>query len=328
MVNWQSQTEVQADSGGRFNNFMHALLGLYIWEFVTSLDFDWEFLSGKKKFRWPLIFYFAGRYCLLFALIGITVALNVRKEIDCQGLYTFNQVFGNAAIGLASINLSIRTMAVWSQNKYVVTFLILVILGHWSFLLHGILLKAAWIDNACAITYTDNRILAISFIYSMVFDFTVLCLTGWKLAFPANGRSKLINLVFGDGLIYFLIAFLSNLLATLFMLLNLNAVMSIIANVPAAIASTIVACRVVRRLTNYTSQGAGAFTSTAQSSVAFRSPATLPTAHHISVKKGVEGVHIQIIKKWNTGDTGRIIQSDEFDPEMQAINNEFKKPPY
>lgn len=37
------------------------------------------------------------------------IALNVRTEIDCQALYTFNQVFGNAAIGLASINLSIRT---------------------------------------------------------------------------------------------------------------------------------------------------------------------------------------------------------------------------
>lgn len=37
------------------------------------------------------------------------IALNVRTEIDCQGLYTFNQVFGNATVGLASINLSIRT---------------------------------------------------------------------------------------------------------------------------------------------------------------------------------------------------------------------------
>jgi hypothetical protein len=26
--------------------------------------------------------------------------------------------------------------------------------------------------------------------------------------------------------------------------------------------------------------------------------------------------------------TGRIIQSDEFDPEAQAINDDFKKPPY
>lgn len=74
------------------------------------------------------------------------------------------------------------------------------------FYLLGILLKAAWIQGTCVITYTDNRILAISFIYSMIFDFTVLCLTGWKLAFPASGRSKLIDLIFRDGLIYFLIA--------------------------------------------------------------------------------------------------------------------------
>lgn len=75
------------------------------------------------------VFYFANRYFLLFALIGMyvsahlpksmrcslvrsyhrAVALNVTKEVNCQALYTYNQVFGNASIGLASINLSLRT---------------------------------------------------------------------------------------------------------------------------------------------------------------------------------------------------------------------------
>jgi hypothetical protein len=59
------------------------------WEWFLSLDFDWEFISGKKKFRWPMvfpfpilfptathpltyqIFYFANRYLLLFAMIGM-----------------------------------------------------------------------------------------------------------------------------------------------------------------------------------------------------------------------------------------------------------------
>lgn len=61
-------------------------------------------------------------------------------------------------------------------------------------------------DGTCVITYTDNKILAVSFIYTMAFDFLVLCLTAWKLAYPAGGRSKLIKLIFGDGLIYFVIA--------------------------------------------------------------------------------------------------------------------------
>ena len=27
----------------------------YSWEFATSLDFDYQFLTGKKSFRWPLV---------------------------------------------------------------------------------------------------------------------------------------------------------------------------------------------------------------------------------------------------------------------------------
>lgn len=25
------------------------------WEFVTSLDFDWSFMTGKRKFAWPMV---------------------------------------------------------------------------------------------------------------------------------------------------------------------------------------------------------------------------------------------------------------------------------
>jgi len=297
MVNWQSQQELIKDSNA-FDRLMHALLGLYIWEFVTSLSFDWDFVVGRKKFRWPMVFYFANRYFLLFALIGIAIALNVTEPVNCQALYTYNQVFGNAAIGLASINLSLRTVAVWSQSKYMIVGLALVIMGHWSLLLHGLLIKAEWIPGSgCAITNTDNTMLAATFIYSMCFDFTVLVLTAWKLAWPTkrSEQSRLVSLIFGDGLIFFFIAFMANLIATVFMLLNLNAVMSIIANVPAAIASTIVACRAVRRLTNYTSQGAEVFNSTSASTLAFNRTRRDRNGPGFSVsEKKLGGVHVQM----------------------------------
>lgn len=296
MVNWQSQEEILHD-GESFDRLMHVLLGLYIWEFVTSLGFDWDFITGKKKFRWPMAFYFANRYFLLFALIGIAIALNVTTEVNCQALYTYNQVFGNAAIGLASINLSLRTIAVWSQNKALVVLIVLVVMGHWSLLLHGILLKAEWVPGqGCVITNTSNTILAATFIYSMCFDFTVLVLTAVKLSLPRkhSDSSRLVKLIFNDGLIFFIIAFLSNMLATIFMLLNLNAVMSIIANVPAAISSTIVACRAVRRLTNYTSRGPEVFASTNASSLAFRSRRSRAMPSVSVNEKKLDGVHVQM----------------------------------
>ena len=129
------------------------------------------------------------------------------RPVDCQALYIFNQVFGNSAIGFASINLSLRTIAVWSQSLYIVVPLVLIILGHWSLLLHGLLISAAYDpQQGCVITKTDNTVLAATFIYSMCFDLIILILTSVKLRKPGGQRSQLMKMLFKDGLIYFLIA--------------------------------------------------------------------------------------------------------------------------
>ncbi|KAK0203656.1 hypothetical protein DFS33DRAFT_1431159 [Desarmillaria ectypa] len=284
MPDWRSQSEIALDNDV-FIKLMHALLGVYVWEFFVSLSFDWDFMSGRKKFRWPMIFYFLNRYLLLFALIGIAISLNITKEVNCQALYTFNQLAGNAAVGLASINLSLRTIAVYAQSKIIIGLLILLTLGHWSLILQGmlpglylhpfyafqhefytgVLINADWIPETetCIITSANNTILAATFIYSMVFDFVILALNTYKLVGRRgpSGGSQLTRMLFSDGLVYFIIAFLSNLIATVFMCLNLNAVMSVIFNVPAAIGSTIVACRAVRRLNKFYHRGAEVYAS-------------------------------------------------------------------
>ncbi|KAH7912384.1 hypothetical protein BJ138DRAFT_1125298 [Hygrophoropsis aurantiaca] len=313
MVNWQSPDELERDSL-IFIKLMHALLGFYAWEFAISLDFDWAILTGKKKFRWPLFFYFAGRYLLLFALIGIAIALDTPKEINCQALYSFIQVSGDGAVGLASINLSLRTVAIWSQNKYIIALLCLIVLGHWSLILQGVLLTAAWVPGVgCAIIKSNNTVLAATFIYSMCFDLIVMCLSAYKLAWAprrtgATGQSTLVRMIFADGLIYFFIAFLANLLATTFMVMSLNAVMGIIFNVPAAIASTIVASRVVRRLTNYQVAGPEVYASSGQNSgINFRSTnAASRTAMGTVSAKGVTNVHVEMETYTRAEDIGDI----------------------
>jgi hypothetical protein len=54
MPDWTSPEELAKDAT-IFNNFMHALVGLYIWEVACSLDFDWAIITGKRKFKWPLV---------------------------------------------------------------------------------------------------------------------------------------------------------------------------------------------------------------------------------------------------------------------------------
>ncbi|TDL15708.1 hypothetical protein BD410DRAFT_732263, partial [Rickenella mellea] len=205
----------------------------------------------------PQLIYLLGRFTLLTSLIGIVVAINVTAEINCQLLYLVNQITGNAAIGLASVTFSIRTVVIWNFDKYICALILVLTLGHWSLLLHGVLIKAEWAPAlGCIIVETNNKILAGSFIYTMLVDFTDMCLTAYKLVstFPDRTSLPMIRMLYRDGILFFFIAFLANMSATIFMLVNLNPIMSVILNVPAAVASTVMASHAMRRLSTFKSR--------------------------------------------------------------------------
>ena len=70
------------------------------------------------------------------------------------------------------------------------------------------MLKADYVQGSgCVITQTSNTILAAGFVYSMAFDFVVLLLSAARLIMPKGvRRSKLVQILFQDGLIYFAVA--------------------------------------------------------------------------------------------------------------------------
>jgi len=72
----------------------------------------------------------------------------------------------------------------------------------------GVIIKAVWIEGqGCVIIHTNTTVLLATWIYTMTFDFIILTLTGAKLVQPnSRFRSKLVELVFKDGLIYFIVA--------------------------------------------------------------------------------------------------------------------------
>jgi len=87
-------------------------------------------------------------------------------------------------------------------------------------------------------------------LYTMSFDLIVLILTTIGLVM-SPGRSSLWQLLFRQGIVYFFVAFVSNLIAATFLLLNLNPIMNIMFAIPAATATSIVACRSFVYLTTF-----------------------------------------------------------------------------
>jgi len=67
-----------------FNQFTACLNGIYMWDFLTTLWFEWEFLTGKRKFKWTLLLYSASRIGAVGAVISSLVGFSATSRIDCQ----------------------------------------------------------------------------------------------------------------------------------------------------------------------------------------------------------------------------------------------------
>lgn len=240
-----------------FQKLEHVLFGVFIWDFFMSLKFDWEFITRKRQFRWPMLFYFLGRYLLFVSQVGIVIGINVPKP-DCRALYVFGKIAGVCGIGLSSINLAIRTMAVWENDIRVVAGLMILILGHWGVIFRALAVNASWIVEAgigCATTWepvnTGVYVVAIAAI-AMVLDFVVLALLWLKLYNRQAELSSLARLLLTDGTVFVIVALAVNVSTVVFGIFSLNDVsLHTTWVIAAGIISTMVASHAVRRLSNH-----------------------------------------------------------------------------
>ncbi|KAI0309085.1 hypothetical protein OF83DRAFT_1180035 [Amylostereum chailletii] len=53
MPNWKDPAFVAADFNV-FTKLQHLVIGIYIWEFVTALRYDWSYVTGKRSWRWTM----------------------------------------------------------------------------------------------------------------------------------------------------------------------------------------------------------------------------------------------------------------------------------
>ncbi|KAG9104049.1 hypothetical protein FRC06_005946 [Ceratobasidium sp. 370] len=188
----------------------------------------------------------------------LNVANSITYKLNCQIFYTIIQLFGNIAIGTSSALLMLRVIAIWSRNRYILLGLLTIALGHWTILFLGVIsVRSAWnpAANVCIVTGTSTTLLRLVYGYTMAFDLMVLIVsTAGLLRSGGRQGSDLWKLLFRDGIVYFVVAFVGNAVASVFTILHLNAAMDIIFTVPAATFSCIVACRAVRRLSEWAHQ--------------------------------------------------------------------------
>ncbi|KAJ6629203.1 hypothetical protein B0H10DRAFT_30170 [Mycena sp. CBHHK59/15] len=255
MVNWSDPAEIVKDSDA-FSKIIFALFGVYIWELFMTFGFEWSLLTRRRQFRWPLVFFFLCRYCMLFSFIGLIISIAIDHPVNCGALFTFNSWTGNMAILCASTSLMLRTIALWERKRSVVIPLGFLASAHWILLYRTMfVVRAIWEPalKTCVVVSTNPSLLNVTFFFTMGFDFIILSTTAVALMGRHSARTDLWKLLFTDGLVYFLVSFSTNCIPAVLNLLNLNTPMNVIATIPAATISSIAACRAVMRLLDYNS---------------------------------------------------------------------------
>jgi hypothetical protein len=56
----------------------------YRWEFVTTLDFEWEVFTGRRPWKWSFAVYLTARILALASVILNFIGFNLTTEFDCN----------------------------------------------------------------------------------------------------------------------------------------------------------------------------------------------------------------------------------------------------
>ncbi|KAI0370245.1 hypothetical protein BV20DRAFT_966875 [Pilatotrama ljubarskyi] len=249
MVDWTSP-ELLAKDKGAYVNITFAFFGLYIWEVFQTSDFELAVLQRRRRIRWHWVFLFLCRYCLILSIVALMASFTVMKPINCQALYTFISWAGNMSLMCASTTLLVRTVAVWERKLPIAIPLGLLCLALWALLWRGVFIMTAEYDPvgmACVVSTTKRAVLTVTFWATMGFNLVLTVVHIVGLMRRDNGATFW-QMLFEDGLIYYIIAFAANIFPAVLSVINLNAVMNVIAAIPAAVLTAMAACRTVTRL--------------------------------------------------------------------------------
>ncbi|KAH9974570.1 hypothetical protein BGW80DRAFT_1559605 [Lactifluus volemus] len=235
----------------------HAFCGIFLWEFFTTLDFEWSVIRGNRPYRWTIWIYSLTRIATLMAVILQIVQLNVYTPINCQLWIIFELVFGYFGLACASLLLTIRVIAIWNRNKIILALSTTVWITNVAFLIQGVArIRSVWIpEERCTLPNSDTtKLNAIAMLATDTMLLLMMLAGLLHLRLQGGGMFSLGDFLWKQGLIWFLLAAVAEIPPTVFLILDLNAALNDMFQIPALIVLIIAATRMYRSLINFSSE--------------------------------------------------------------------------
>ncbi|KAH8995892.1 hypothetical protein EDB86DRAFT_1071117 [Lactarius hatsudake] len=255
MVNFHDFDVIRADYTA-FVNVMHCLVGVFLWDFFTTLYFEWDYITGRRKFRWTLLLYSLSRLGALGTTICNIVGFNVTHEINCQQWVLWSLIMAFTSVTCASALISLRVVAIWGRNYLVMGLTIGIWLTNVGFLLFGVVVvrledRSPWLPIVDKCLLEDTFHARDNVAVTVATDIAQLIIMLVGLLRSRNTKYGIFRHLYVQGLIWLVAVTIGELPAVIFINLNLNDPWNMMFQNLAFYTMEIFATRMYRSLVNY-----------------------------------------------------------------------------
>ncbi|KAH9984312.1 hypothetical protein BJV74DRAFT_586907 [Russula compacta] len=261
MVNFNNPTIIQQDSLA-LNDFWHTLNGLFIWEFVTTLDYELSIIRGHRPYQRTIWIYSITRISALVAIILSFIGLDLTTPYSCQAWVTLGLLSGYLSVAAASLLIVIRIIAIWNRTKVVMAIAASVWVINVSFMIRGLtVVRSVWdpTQEDCSVSKLEST--KSNIIITLTTDIVLLLimLVGLlRLRYQSGGAFGIASILWKQGLIWLLFATISEFPPTVFIILNLNEPLNSVFQPFSVVVMSIAATRMYRSLADSVSGSADA----------------------------------------------------------------------
>jgi len=230
---------------------VHVFAGIYIWEWVSTVQFEWEVLTGRRRFRWSFVAYELCRTLCLASIITMLAGFDLTYQFNCEVWFRAVLVFSYFGIAFSSLLILLRGVAIWGRSLGVLIFTAAIWFCNFGFALYSVTQGAIeWVPaiNACVMTKTER------FRWGITVNFIVeeiLLIVMFAGVLNKRNTTGLWRVLYIQGLSWIFVASLSEVLPSAFSWLNINDGWNLMFQTPHMVIIVIMATRVYRDLFEY-----------------------------------------------------------------------------
>ncbi|KAI0056582.1 hypothetical protein BV25DRAFT_1920832 [Artomyces pyxidatus] len=254
MTNWRDPARIQSDYLSLLK-LIHVLGGIYIWEFVTTCNFELEVLRRRRPYRWTIWVYLCVRISTLIAFSFMFVDIGPWTSESCRigDIITF--AFSYLSVASASLIIVIRTAVLWNYNRAAVALSVGIWAVSTALNIRDLTLVEAYYDPQADICMqiSTNRSQA-NAVGILVSDLVLLgtMLAGLHRHYDAkDGFFGLWRLLFRQGVIWLFLATIAEVPSVVMIYLDLSDPWNIMFPPAALLILAIAATRMHRELSEY-----------------------------------------------------------------------------